>query len=113
MIFGAQLAPPQKDPDAIALQLVNGIFGGKFSSRINMNLREDKHWSYGVRAVLAGGPRAATLYQRVGGADRQDQGIDASSWSRNTRTSQAEKPITADELKDEQDKRHARAPGHV
>jgi zinc protease len=53
VIFGAQLAPPQNDPDAIALQLVNGIFGGKFSSRINMNLREDKHWSYGVRAVLS------------------------------------------------------------
>src|SRR4029077_903720 len=50
--LGAQLAPPQKDPDSIALQIVNGIFGGKFSSRINMNLREDKHWSYGVRAVL-------------------------------------------------------------
>jgi zinc protease len=52
VIFGAQLAPPQNDPDAVALQLVNGIFGGKFSSRINMNLREDKHWSYGVRSLL-------------------------------------------------------------
>jgi len=52
VIFGAQLAPPQNDPDSIALQLVNDIFGGKFSSRINMNLREDKHWSYGVRSML-------------------------------------------------------------
>jgi len=52
VIFGAQLAPPQNDPNAIALQLVNDIFGGQFSSRINMNLREDKHWSYGVRSVL-------------------------------------------------------------
>src|SRR5208283_5739885 len=30
VIFGAQLAPPQNDPDALALQLVNDIFGGKF-----------------------------------------------------------------------------------
>ena len=28
--------------------VLNNIFGGNFSSRINMNLREDKHWSYGV-----------------------------------------------------------------
>ena len=75
VIFGAQLAPPQNDPDAIALQLVNGIFGGKFSSRINMNLREDKHWSYGVRAVLppARGQRPYISISR--GADRQDQRI--------------------------------------
>jgi zinc protease len=52
VIFGAQLAPPRNSPDAIPLQLVNDIFGGNFSSRINMNLREDKHWSYGVFSFL-------------------------------------------------------------
>jgi zinc protease len=26
---------------------MNTILGGSFTSRINMNLREDKHWSYG------------------------------------------------------------------
>jgi zinc protease len=31
---------------------VNNIFGGSFASRINMNLREDKHWSYGVFSAL-------------------------------------------------------------
>jgi zinc protease len=52
VIVGAQLAPPRNDPDVVALQLVNSIFGAGFSSRINMNLREDKHWSYGVRTML-------------------------------------------------------------
>lgn len=52
VIVGAQLAPPRNDPDVVALQLVNNLFGGSFSSRINMNLREDKHWSYGVRTLL-------------------------------------------------------------
>jgi zinc protease len=51
-IVGAQLAPPRNDPDAVAIQLVNDVFGGSFSSRMNMNLREDKHWSYGVQSVL-------------------------------------------------------------
>src|SRR5579862_3417985 len=52
VIVGMQLAPPSNDPNSIPLELVNDIFGGNFASRINMNLREDKHWSYGVRSVL-------------------------------------------------------------
>ena len=52
-IVTAQLAPPSNDPDGVPLSMVNGIFGGNFSSRINMNLREDKHWSYGVGSNLA------------------------------------------------------------
>jgi predicted Zn-dependent peptidase len=31
---------------------MNAIIGGSFTSRLNMNLREDKHWSYGVRSSL-------------------------------------------------------------
>jgi zinc protease len=52
VIYAVQLAPPRNSPDSVPLQLVNNIFGGTFSSRINMNLREDKHWSYGVRSSL-------------------------------------------------------------
>jgi zinc protease len=51
-IVGAQLAPPRNSPDAVALNLLNDVFGGTFSSRLNMNLREDKHWSYGVGSSL-------------------------------------------------------------
>ena len=32
---------------------MNDVLGGTFTSRINMNLREDKHWSYGARSSLA------------------------------------------------------------
>ncbi|HEY3769353.1 MAG TPA: pitrilysin family protein [Candidatus Angelobacter sp.] len=52
IIFGGLLAPPRNDPDSIPIQIVNNVFGGTFSSRINMNLREDKHWSYGVFAAI-------------------------------------------------------------
>jgi predicted Zn-dependent peptidase len=31
---------------------MNNVLGGTFTSRINMNLREDKHWSYGARSNL-------------------------------------------------------------
>ena len=31
---------------------MNNAFGGKFASRINLNLREDKGYSYGARAIF-------------------------------------------------------------
>jgi zinc protease len=48
VIVGAQLVQPKTPEEIVQLQLVNGVLGGSFSSRMNMNLREDKHWSYGV-----------------------------------------------------------------
>jgi zinc protease len=54
MIFTGELAPPKSDPQDIALSTMNNILGGNFTSRMNMNLREAKHWSYGVRSYLVG-----------------------------------------------------------
>lgn len=36
-------------PGAAALEIVNNAVGGSFTSRLNMNLREDKGWTYGAR----------------------------------------------------------------
>src|SRR3546814_12732654 len=33
--------------------MANEVIGGSFTARLNMNLREDKHWSYGARSMLA------------------------------------------------------------
>jgi len=54
MVIGGEPAPPSGDPDAIAIETMNDILGGDFVSRINMNIREDKHWSYGAQSVLVG-----------------------------------------------------------
>jgi zinc protease len=51
-ILTGQVAPPRTSPDEIAMTLMNEVMGGAFISRINMNLREDKHWSYGAQSVL-------------------------------------------------------------
>jgi zinc protease len=51
-IFAAELAPPKSNKAEIAIETMNNILGGTFTSRINMNLREDKHWSYGVHSSL-------------------------------------------------------------
>jgi zinc protease len=43
-----QLAAARKTPDYPAMQVMNAALGGLFSSRINLNLREEKGYSYGV-----------------------------------------------------------------
>jgi zinc protease len=50
LILSAQLAPPKRYERENAFQMFNDAFGGAFSSRVNLNLREDKHWSYGAGA---------------------------------------------------------------
>jgi zinc protease len=40
---------PRATPDYHALLMLNTILGGQFVSRINLNLREDKGYTYGVR----------------------------------------------------------------
>ncbi len=59
VIFAGVLAPPKNSPEDTALQAFNSALGGTFTSRLNMNLREDKHWSYGARMTMpdARGPR--------------------------------------------------------
>ena len=41
---------PRNTPDYFPLVVMNAALGGQFSSRINLNLREDKGYSYGARS---------------------------------------------------------------
>jgi zinc protease len=52
VIVGAELAPPRGGPNDVATLVLNDAFAGSFSSRVNMNLREEKHWSYGSFGAL-------------------------------------------------------------
>ncbi len=54
VIIAGNVAPPRNNPDEIALETMNTILGGQFVSRLNMNLREDKHWSYGAQSLFYG-----------------------------------------------------------
>lgn len=51
-ILAGHLVVPKSDPDDLAIEMMNDILGGVFTSRINMNLREDKHWSYGSGSFI-------------------------------------------------------------
>jgi predicted Zn-dependent peptidase len=52
VILAAAVAPPKLNPDDIAIQAMITSLGGAFTSRLNMNLREDKHWAYGAFAFI-------------------------------------------------------------
>lgn len=45
-----QIGVDRMNPDYVALQVMNTILGGGFTARINMNLREDKGYTYGARS---------------------------------------------------------------
>ncbi|MFA6596330.1 MAG: pitrilysin family protein [Ignavibacteriaceae bacterium] len=67
VIIAGQVTLPTSNPDEIAINLMNDILGGNFTSRINMNIREDKHWSYGARSIFVGakGQRPFLAYAPV------------------------------------------------
>ncbi|GHF18638.1 peptidase M16 [Kordiimonas sediminis] len=46
MIMGAQLLSSTGADDAMLIDMASDIYGGEFTSRLNMNIREDKGWSY-------------------------------------------------------------------
>ena len=47
--------PPRNPADDTRISAFNALFGGNFTSRVNMNLREDKGWSYGARSMIVSG----------------------------------------------------------
>ncbi len=53
VIVGGQITPVDPRSDVTALTSANDVIGGNFLSRINMDLRETKGWSYGVRGGLS------------------------------------------------------------
>jgi zinc protease len=67
LIIAGNVAPPKSNPKEVSIQTMNGVLGSDFSSRINMNLREDKHWSYGAFTFFrdARGQRPFVAYAPV------------------------------------------------
>ena len=77
VIVGGRVLPLKgTDQDREALDLANEVLGSGFLSRLNLDLREDKGWSYGVRTSVAAprGPRAFTVVAPVQ-ADRTGDSI--------------------------------------
>jgi predicted Zn-dependent peptidase len=53
LIFAGQILPVKGTDDLTALLEANDVLGGSFLSRLNSDLRETKHWSYGVAGFVS------------------------------------------------------------
>jgi zinc protease len=88
---------PQSDPRSIAFEAFHDSFGGSFVSRLNMILREDKHWSYGAGAFLlqAAGQRPYIGFAPVQ-TDKTKESV--AEVAKEMRDVIASRPLTDDEL---------------
>jgi zinc protease len=97
VILAGVLAPPKSNPDEIAIESMNTVIGGAFISRLNLNLREDKHWSYGAGSFIpsARGQRIYLVYAPVQ-TDKTKESV--TEIVNELRGVLKDKVITADEL---------------
>ncbi|MEP7323293.1 MAG: pitrilysin family protein, partial [Saprospiraceae bacterium] len=67
VILAGYIIAPYGDISEIAKEPLINVLGGDFTSRINLNLREDKHWTYGAGAFIkeAKGARPFITYTQV------------------------------------------------
>ena len=67
VIIAGHLTNPYGEVSEIGREAMIGVLGGQFTSRINMNLREDKHWAYGAGGFVIGakGQRPFVVYAPV------------------------------------------------
>jgi predicted Zn-dependent peptidase len=60
-IIAGTLGPTRGDPDYASTQVANAIYGGMFGSRLTLNIREDKGYTYSPWSTLASRHQAAVL----------------------------------------------------
>ncbi len=96
-ILAGHAAPPTGAENNIAISAMNEILGGGFVSRINLNLREDKGWSYGSRTILIGAEaqRPFIVYAPV---QTDKTGASLAEIKKEFAAYLGDKPATADEL---------------
>jgi zinc protease len=97
LILAGLLAPPKNNPDEIPFELMQEALGGSFTSRINMNLRESKHWSYGAQMALpdAKGQRPYFAFAPVQ-SDKTAEAV--AEIAKELHGIVGDKPVTAEEL---------------
>ena len=62
LVMAGKVLDAKGSDDLLTLRAANEIFGGDFLSRINMDLRETKGWSYGVRSQVNGAEDRVPFY---------------------------------------------------
>ncbi len=97
VIVAAHVSLPGGRPEDLAMEVVMRDFGGMATSRLNRNLRLDKHWSYGTsgQLVRARGPRPLVVVAPVQ-TDKTTEAI--AEVAKEIRGIAGERPIAGEEL---------------
>ncbi|MGA8763854.1 MAG: pitrilysin family protein [Candidatus Sulfotelmatobacter sp.] len=97
VIVAGHVSIAANTPQEIAIQAMNDDLGGTFSSRLNMNLREDKHWAYGAGSFLFGAraQRPLFIYAPVQ-TDKTKESL--AEMNKEIRGILKDRPVTAEEL---------------
>ncbi|MGP7794937.1 M16 family metallopeptidase [Sphingomonas sp. CLY1604] len=98
MIVGGQRTGLKGTDDMLVLNTVNDALGGSFLSRINMDLREDKHWSYGASGRFQTVEYAAP-YVVSAGVQADKTGPSIASAAEDIKQFVTTKPMTDNEFK--------------
>ena len=96
-IFAGHLLPTSTAPERLLTNTAISALGGQFSARLNMNLREDKHWAYGAYAFAgdALGQRSLSAWAPV----QTDKTVESlQELLREFHDYVAARPISAEEL---------------
>src|SRR6266849_2573910 len=110
VIIAGHVAPPTNNPKEIAIEAMNDGLGGNFAARLNMNLREDKHWSYGAQSLLwaARGQRPFIAYAPVQ-TDKTKESL--AEMNKELQDILSQRPLTAEELEQVQASETLSLPG--
>jgi predicted Zn-dependent peptidase len=104
--------PPRSTPDYFAILVMNQILGSSanFASRLNLNIREQKGYSYGVRSSFGFGKGPGAF--QAGGDIVSDKSAPALvEFMNELKGIQGDRPITDEELSTAKDALNQRVPG--
>lgn len=77
--------------------VMNSIFGGSFTSRLNLNLREDKGWTYGISSIVSSSYENSMF--EIGAAVTGANTVDAmAEILKEISEARSNRPLTEDEL---------------
>jgi zinc protease len=97
VIVIGQVGPPRSTPDYFPLMVMNTMLGGQFTSRLNLNLREEKGYTYGARTFFdyrrGQGPFAASTSVQTAVTKESIEEI-----LKELRGIRGERPVTPEEL---------------
>ncbi|MCE2525907.1 MAG: insulinase family protein [Acidimicrobiia bacterium] len=110
VIIAGHLGPPRNNDAEMAISSMNQVLGGDFTARVNMNLREDKSWSYGAftQFVSARGQRPFVALAPV---QTDKTSLAMAELKREIEEIRGERPPSSDEIAKVKDRRTLSLPG--